>query len=78
MVKHLDLQQDYKYSFCIDSGGSVGGAPLRPKIFSISCSFLEHLAKSHVGVLRGLAPLLRGILDPPLIDVVIQIIYINF
>ena len=36
----------------IDSDGSKGGAPgppLRPKNFSISCSFLENLAKSYVG-----------------------------
>ena len=43
------------------------GGPLRPKIFSISCSFSQNLAKSYVGApLKGWRPLLRGILDPPL------------
>ena len=39
-------------------GGSKGGAsPLRPKIFSISCSFREILTKSYVGTPpRGSAP----------------------
>ena len=45
------------------SGGFRGApparAPLRPKIFSISCSFSQNLAKS------CWRPLLRGILDPP-------------
>ena len=31
------------------SGRFGGGAPLRPKIFSISCSFSENLTKSYVG-----------------------------
>ena len=38
-----------------------------PKIFSISCSFLENLAKSYVAPpLEGWRPLLRGILYPSL------------
>ena len=36
------------------------GRPLRPKNFSISCSFSENLAKS------CRRPLIRGILDPSL------------
>ena len=49
-------------------GGRARRAPLlRPKIFSISCSFSQNLAKSYVGApLEGWRPLLRGILDPPL------------
>ena len=48
-------------------GGSGRGAPLRSKMFSISCSFRENLAKSYVGTPPdGWHPLLRGILDPPL------------
>ena len=50
------------------SGGSKGGANLRPQIFSISCSFLEKFGNI-VGwrpLLEGWRPLLRGILDPPL------------
>ena len=39
----------------------------RPKIFLISYSFLENLAKSYAGAPSpGWRPLLRGILDPPL------------
>ena len=61
----------------IISGGSKGGAPgarpPRPKIFSISCSFSEKLAKSYVGApLEGWRPLLQGILDPPLIIIMVQ------
>ena len=38
------------------SGGSKGGRNLRPKIFSISCSFfLENLAKSYFDIPGGLA-----------------------
>ena len=54
------------------SGGFRRGAssapPLRPKIFSISCSFSENLTKSYVGAPtpEGRRPLLQGILDPPL------------
>ena len=45
---------------------------LQPKIFSISCSFLENLAKSYVGVaLKGWYPLLQGILYPPLKSAII-------
>ena len=38
----------------VPSGGSKRGAPppLRPKIFSISCSFLENLTYSYVGAPR--------------------------
>ena len=36
--------------------GGTPGAPLRPKIFSISCSFSENLAKSYVSAPAGLAP----------------------
>ena len=44
-----------------------GTPPLRPKMFSISCSFSDYLAKSYVGTPPGvLSPLLRAILDPPL------------
>ena len=62
--------QSFVYSF---SGGSKGVASgtsplLRPKMFSISCSFSENLAKSYVGApsLKGWRPLLQGILDLPL------------
>ena len=53
------------------SGGFRGrprrASPLRPKIFSISCSFSQILAKSYVGApLEGWRPLLRGLLDLPL------------
>ena len=52
-----------------DLGGTPPArAPLRPKIFTISCSFLENVAKI-IGwhpLLKGWRPLLRGILDPPL------------
>ena len=57
---------------CAPSGGFRGAhparpPPLRPKIFSISCSFLENLTKLYVGApLEGWRPLLQGILDPPL------------
>ena len=37
-------------------GSKQGGGTLRPKIFSILCSFSEILAKSYVGAPRGLAP----------------------
>ena len=55
------------------SGRSKGALParappLRPKIFAISCSFLENFGKI-VGwrpLLEGWRPLLREILDPPL------------
>ena len=50
-VKVYNKQNDYLISesvlclhnfYCFKcSGGSKGGRPLRPKIFSISCSFLE-------------------------------------
>ena len=47
------------------SGGSKGDGC--PKVHSISCSFLENLAKSYVGApLEGWHPLLQGILGPPL------------
>ena len=43
-------------------------APLGVQILSISCSFRENLAKSHVGAPRGSwRPLLGEILDPPLV-----------
>ena len=44
-------------------------APLRPKIFSISSSFSQNLAQNHMLVppCRGWRPLLRKILDPPLL-----------
>ena len=50
------------------SGRFGGGAtPLRPKIFSISRSFSQNLAKSYVGApLEGWRPLRWGIMDPPL------------
>ena len=52
-----------------DLGGRPRRAPPpRPKMFSISCSFSQNLAKSYVGAPpKGWRPLLRGILDPPLI-----------
>ena len=44
--------------------------PLRPKMFSISCSFGVNFTKSYVGAPSWrMAPLLRGILDPPLVCV---------
>ena len=47
--------------------------PLQTKIFSISCSFSENLAKSYVGApLESWRPLLWGILDPPLHDVTLN------
>ena len=50
--------------------GGVKEPPLRPKIFSISCSFSQNLAKSYVGATPpppvSWRPLLRGILDPTL------------
>ena len=49
-----------------DAPGACPLTPHRPKNFSISCSFLEYLAKVYVGAPGGLVPLLRGILDPPL------------
>ena len=48
-----------------------GGGALPPKIFSISCSFSQNLANSYVGAsLEGWRPLLRGILDLPLLLVI--------
>ena len=57
-----------------DLGGTPPAcAPLRPKIFLISCSFSENLTKLYVGAPQppfpppeGRRPLLQGILDPPL------------
>ena len=46
-----------------------GPPPVRPKIFAISCSFWENFGKI-VGwcpLLEGWRPLLRGIMDPPLV-----------
>ena len=41
----------------VDLGGAPGVHPPWPKIFSISCSFSQNLAKSYVGApLGGLAP----------------------
>ena len=52
-----------------DLGGTQPAPPPWPKIFSISCSFSRNLAKSYVGApLEGWRPLLRGILDPPLVS----------
>ena len=44
--------------------------PLQPTIFLIACSFSEIFAKSYVGalLLEDWRPLLRGILDPPLLQ----------
>ena len=40
-----------------DLGGAPSGTPPRPKIFSISCSFSQNLAKSYVGApLNGWRP----------------------
>ena len=67
--KHV--QRDYRCS-CYTSSGRFRGvhparAPPWPKIFSISCSFLENLTKSYVGTPpEGRRPLLQGILDLPL------------
>ena len=48
-------------------------SPVRPNIFSISCSFSQNLAKSYVGApLEDWRPLLRGILDPPLKEHVVS------
>ena len=50
-----------------------GAPPLQTKIFSISCSFSENLAKSYVRApLESWRPLLWGILDPPLYDVTLN------
>ena len=47
--------------------GDAPGAPPRAKIFSISCSFSQNLAKIYVGAPpQRWRPLLREILDPPL------------
>ena len=68
-LRLLDQESDTRPS---GSGGSKGAlparAPLRPKVFSFSCSFWENLAKSYVGtpLSEGWRPLLRGILDLPL------------
>ena len=53
-----------------DLGGGAGGAPPPPgtPILSISCSFRENLAKSHVGAPLGSWHPPGKILDPPLID----------
>ena len=50
------------------SDGSQGGAPLRTKIFLISCSFWENPVNLYVGAPppRSWRPLLRGILYQPL------------
>ena len=51
----------------LGGGAHPARAPLRSKIFSISCSFLENLTKLYVGApLEGWGLLLQGILDPPL------------
>ena len=61
----------------IGSGGFGGHArrapPLRPKIFSISCSFFCKIWQNHMLAppLESWRPLLRGILDPPLIGLLI-------
>ena len=65
LTKHLyNVQTRNIRNIC--SGGSKGvppaHAPPRPKIFSISCSFWEIFGK-----IVGWRPLLRGILEPPLI-----------
>ena len=41
-------------------GGAPGMPPLWPKIFSISCSFSQNLAKSYVGAPPG------GLVPPPM------------
>ena len=54
---NTDCYEDFPVT---DLGGHsrcVAPPPPRPKIFSISCSFLQNLAKSYVGTTpRGLAP----------------------
>ena len=55
------MKFEFSTSPVADLGGGAPGArplPLRPKIFSISCSFSQNLAKSYVGVPPpgGLAP----------------------
>ena len=46
-----------KYMSVADLGGWPGARPpLQPKIFSISCSFSQNLAKSYVGAPGELAP----------------------
>ena len=47
-----------------DDGSKEGAPPhpSKPKIFAIACSFLENFGK-----IVGWRPLLRGILDPPLL-----------
>ena len=75
ICKDYDFYWRYIRNFSLqiavaDLGGRTRRAkysPLRPKIFSISCSFSQNLAKSYVGAPpEGWRPLLRGILDPPL------------
>ena len=59
--------QDWPRQLAYLSGGSKGAPLASPqlKIFSISCSFSEILAKSCCSP-PGWCPLLRGILDPSL------------
>ena len=59
----------------LSSGGSKGGRsrrapPPRPEIFSFSCSFWGKFGKIVCWrpLLEGWRPLLRGILDPPLLS----------
>ena len=71
MKLKLRLRNFYEIVIHIPSGGSKGApqepAPLRFKIFSISCNFWEIFTKSYVGApLGGRRSLLQGILDPPL------------
>ena len=57
-IMMLYLCTEKGHHFIKSSGGFKGAppSPLRPKIFSISCSFRENLAKSYVGRPRGSAP----------------------
>ena len=66
------------------SGGSKGAppVPLRTKMFLISCSFWEQSGKfvRFSPHLEGWRPLLQGILDPPLLAVLVwncRRLYIN-
>ena len=55
--RHVSLNSRMAVTWlCEYSGGSKGAPPLRPKIFSISCSFWENLTKSCWRPPRGSAP----------------------
>ena len=61
--------RSYLWLWCFKySVADPRGAPLQPKMFSISCSFLKNLAKPYVAAPpEDRCPLLQVILDPPLV-----------